>query len=280
MNEHEHEHEHEPQRSAEPRPATERGTPDWRRFEVAKRRFDQMISDGITKAHDERTEIDEDTARCIAHVLGRAFGRDSALADFGRTGEGQYLSLRDEYLDLYESKQADAITKELIDWFGTYLAQRENTGTGRQFMNEHLPPTLEQLLVRTSVRVGDERFVVNIPANWHSGHEDELIELLTTLQLPEDPALQAFLSLPDVSAGTDNIMESFHEAFAGTYETEEEALRALSPLEEWETSLADWCINQGIDFEVLKWNYTPLMLRLRDIYDLVEQNGRIHAFVK
>lgn len=264
----------------EARPAPKRDEPDWRRLEVAQHRFAPMIADGIAQALAQQTEIDDGTARCIAHVLGRAYGRESALANFGRTGEGQYLSLRDEYLDLYGHERADAVTKEQIDWLGTYLVQRENTGTGRRFMNERLPPKLDQLLVRTTVRVGEGRYLVNVLASWHSGHEDELVELLTTLQLDEDEALQAFLSLPDVSVGTDDIMESFHEAFAGTYPNEEAALRRLSPLEDWETSLADWCIDNGVEPEALEWNYEPLMTRLLDIYDVVEGKEVLHVFIK
>lgn len=271
---------HEPTHAPELRPAPERQTADWRRLEVAQGRFAQMISDGIAQATDEHTEVDDGTARCIAHVLGRAYGRESALADFGRTGEGLYLTLRDEYLALYADDHADAITKELIDWFGTYIVARENTGTGRQFMNEHLPPKLDLLLVRTHVRVGGQDFIVNVPANWDSGDVDGLVELLTELQLTEDSALQAFLSLPDVSVGSENLMESFHEAFAGTFTSEEDALRVLSPLEDWETSLADWCIDQGLEYDALEWNYEPLMARLRDIYDVVEQEDVLHVFVK
>lgn len=266
--------------TAEARPAPEPETPDWRRLEVARLRFIDYISDGIAVAAAQQSEIDQGTARCIAHVLGRAYGRESALADFGRTGEGQYLSLRDEYLDLYGDEHADPIVKEMIDWLGTYLVQQEGTGSGRRFMNEHLPPKLDQLLVRTSVRIGEGRFIVNVPGSWHSGHEDELIELLTTLQLDQDEALQAFLSLPDVSVGTDDIMESFHEAFAGTYPNEEAVLRALSPLEDWENSLADWCIDNGVELEALDWNYEPLMERLRGIYDVVEGKEVLHVFIK
>ena len=154
--------------------------------------------------------------------------------------------------------------------------------TNRSFFGGLVPAAtkLAQLLVRTSVGVGGEQVIVGIPASWDSGEIDGLIETLGELQVTEDDALRAFLSLPDISAGTDNIMESFHEAFAGTYETEEAALRALSPLEEWETSLADWCIDHGIDFDTLEWNYESLMNRLRDISDLVEAEGRIHAFVR
>lgn len=264
----------------EARPAPQREEPDWRRLEVAQQRFAQMISDGIAQALAEQTEVDDGTARCIAHVLGRAYGRESALADFARTGEGQYLSLRDEYLDLYSDHRANAITKEQIDWLGTYLVQRENTGTGRRFMNEHLPPRLDQLLVRTKVRIGDGHFTVNMPASWDSGEEDGLIETLTLLQLDQDEALQAFLALPDVSVGTNDIMESFHEAFAGTYRDEEAVLRALSPLEDWENSLADWCIDNGLELEVLEWNYDPLIARLRDLYDVVEGKEALHVFIK
>jgi hypothetical protein len=262
------------------RPAQDRETPDWRRLEVTKHRFGQLIADGLQRALDAHTEVDHGTARCIAHVLGRALGRASALAEYGRTGDGPYLALRDEYLQLYSDAQADPSTRELIDWFGTYLVEQENTGSGRHFMNEHLPPKLDQLLVRTSILIGSERFVVHIPASWHSGHEDNLVELLTVLHLSDDPALQAFLSLPDVSAGTGDIMESFHDAFAGTYPSEEAALRALSPLEDWELSLADWCIDQGLEHEALSWNYAPLMDRLREVYDIVEMKGVLHAFNK
>ena len=272
--------EHEPHMTAEARPSPERARPDWRRLVVARDRFLTPIADGIAQATAEGEEIDEGTARCIAHALGRAYGPGSALATFGRTGEGNYLSLRDEYLDLYGDEQADAVTKEMIDWLGTYLVQKENTGSGRRFMNEHLPPKLDQLLVRTSVRIGDGRFIVNVPASWHSGDEDALVELLTTLQLDQDEALQAFLSLPDVSVGTDDIMESFHEAFAGTFQSEEAALRALSPLEDWQTSLADWCIDNGLEPEALDWNYEPLMARLRDVYDVVEGKEALHVFNK
>lgn len=134
--------------------------------------------------------------------------------------------------------------------------------------------------MRTSVRVGDEEFIVNIPASWDSGEVDGLIETLTVLQLPEDDALQAFLALSDVNAGTDDIMESFHEAFVDTFESDEQALRALSPFEEWENDLAEWCIDHGIEHEALDWNLAPLMTRLRDIYDLVKLNGKIYAFAK
>ena len=272
----EHEREHEPQI----RPASKHDIPDWRRLDVARGSFMERIANGIARATTEHTEIDDRTARCIAHVLGRAYGRDSYLAEFGRTGEGNYLAIRDEYLYLYNDKRGDTVTEEWIDWFGTYLVQREQTGSGRRFMNEHLPPKLNQLLVRTRVRISGNHYVVQIPATWDSGEIDGLIEMLTKLHLAEDPALQAFLSLPDVSVSTGDIMHSFHEAFAGAFPDAEAALRALSPYGEWEQELTDWCIDRGIEAETLEWNLAPLLERLADLYDLVERNGTTHAFIK
>jgi len=266
----------------ETRPAPRREVPDLRRLEVVADRFGELIAAGIASAREDHTEINLDTARCIAHVLGRSMGSDSELARFARTGEGEYLRLRDEYLELYNDPAIGDAAKEWIDWFGTYLVQREGTGSGREFMNPHLPPKLEQLLVRTTVSVNGRQFPVNIPASWHSGDIDALVELLGELRFPEDEALQAFLSLPDVSAGTSDIMESFHQAYRGSYTDDEEALLELSPLNDWNNDLHDWCVGEGIEPEALEWNwnYGVLMERLRDVYEVVELGGRIYVFEK
>lgn len=270
--------EHEPR--SEAREATASNELDWRRLEVARGRFFDRVADGIAQAMVELTEISDGTARCIAHVLGRAYGRESYLADFGRTGEGHYLSLRDEYLSLYTDEHADAVTKEWIDWLGTYLVQRENTGSGRRFMNEHLPPKLEQLLVLTSIRIEDEEFLVNIPASWHSGDVDGLIETLTDLRLPEDDALQAFLTLPDVSAGTDNIMESFHESFVRTYGDIVDAVRDLAEIDSLELAIYEATESRAIPDGAVLIDYSVIEDHVREAYDLVEWKGYVHVFNK
>ncbi|MDF1478768.1 hypothetical protein PYV02_06680 [Leifsonia sp. H3M29-4] len=274
MNEHEAQHQHEA------RTATDREIPDFRRLEVATRRFTQYIVDGIAAAQTEGREISQETARCIAHVLGRAYGRESALADFGRTGEGQYLTLRDEYLDLYGDPDTPAEVKEWIDWLGTYLVQRENTGSGRRFMNEHLQPKLEQLLVRTSVRVGSEHFTVNVPADWDSGDEDGLIELLTDLHLPEDEALQAFLMLPDVSVGADDVMESFHESYVNAYPFLEDAVRDLAEVDSLELAIYEATESRSLPDNAVLIDYSLIEDHVREGYDLIEWKGRTFVFNK
>lgn len=267
----------------EPRPETREAaspdTPDWRRLDVARARFIDRIAEGIGLAMAKGSEIDDVTARCIAHVLGRAYGRDSNLAGFGRNGEGNHLSLRDEYLNLYGDERADAVTTEWIDWLGTYLVSRENTGSGRRFMNEHLVPKLEHLLVRTSVQVGDERYEVHIPANWDSRAEDKLIQTLTDLRLSEDDALQAFLSLPDVSVDGD-IAQSFHESYVQTYMFIEDAVRDLAELDSLELALYELTESRSIPDSAVQIDYSVIQDHVCEAYDLVEWKGHVYVFNK
>ncbi|RRJ85675.1 hypothetical protein EG850_12190 [Gulosibacter macacae] len=262
------------------RPAPEHPAADWRRLDVAYNRYGDRIAEGITNALAQHTEIDDTTARCIAHVLGRGRGRQSALAEFGRTGEGGYESLRDEYLDLYTDERASAATKELIDWLGTYLVQRDNHGSGRRFMNAHLPPKLEQLLVRTGVEVGDWYLTVHVPASCDRKVIDELVRTLHELHLDKDPALQAFLSLPDVNAMNGDIMESFHENYVGTYATTEDAVHGLLEIDEWEKDVNEFAADRGLLIDGITPDYEALLDRVREAYDLAEHEGAFYAFYR
>lgn len=96
---------------------------DLERLHQAAARFGDRIDAEISLAHQEQREITHETARLISHVLGRAYGRHSTLANFGRTGDGGYHDLRDEYLDLYIHPDVPEQTQHWIDWLGTHLIQ-------------------------------------------------------------------------------------------------------------------------------------------------------------
>lgn len=270
--------EHEPRPEA--REVGSSNTPDWRRLEVARGRFIDRVAEGIAQAMAEHTEIDHDTARMIAHVLGRAYSPASHLAEFGRTGEGSYLDMRDEYLDLYGDERADAITKEWINWLGTYLVQRENLGSGHQFMNEHLPPRLEQLLVTTNIVVGSEAFTVHVPASYGQHAIEDLTTTLHDLRLDEDEALQAFLALSDVNALGGDIMGDFDQSFVTTVDTIEDAVASVIELDEREREIDRFAAEQGFIIDQLTPDYEALAEQAREAYDLIEWKGRIHVFNK
>ena len=249
-------------------------------MERTARRFQSRIIEGITAAQTERREIDILTARMIAHALGRALGRASALADFGRTGEGTYEALSEEYLGLYTEETAPPMIKEWIDWLGTYLVQQNQDGSGRRFMNESAVPDLDRLLVATRVAVGATVSTVYVPASKTSTAVQALGEHLSSLAVAASPAFRVFLSLPDVDASSANLEESFHDTYVGEFVSIEDALYGLVELEEWETDLHNFAADRGILPHALSIGHDVIEAQTREIYDLVEREGVVHAFNK
>ncbi|GEK80126.1 hypothetical protein [Agrococcus baldri] len=243
-------------------------------------RFQDLITHGIAAASAEGREIDRGTARLIAHTLGRAAGRDSALAAFGRTGAGTYDDLRPEYLVLYQEPTTPPTVRHWIDWLGTYLVDRDNADPDPVLPAEHPPIEQDDGLIQSQVFVGGRSFTAYVPAEYTGGQMAELEGRLAEHGLDHWTALQAYLSLPDIDAMAEDMYSNFKEAFFGTYETREEALRALSPLEEWESDLVGWALDHGIDSHAVTIDHRPIYEQLELAYDLVERNGQIHAFAK
>ena len=72
-------------------------------------------------------------------------------------------------------EDATAEVKELIDWFGTYLIDKMGTGSGRTYQNEHLPPKLDRLLVRTTLTTSGRPVTVHVPASLDAAGMEQLI---------------------------------------------------------------------------------------------------------
>ncbi len=259
-------------------PGTNSGSPE--RMARAASKFESWIQEGLSAARTEGREIDLMTARLIAHALGRATGRESALAGFGRTGDGGYEALRDEYLPIYGDPTTPPTIREWIDWLGTYLVERENRGSMRSYMNEHLPPQLHQLLVRTELDVGGEQFTVHVPADQPENAIGQLALTLNEMALRQNPALQAFLALPDVDACSSDLHESFEGNFISTFDSFEDATHGLLELDEWEKDISEYAVERGFVIDSLTPDYEALIQRANDAYDLIEWKDKVHAFYK
>lgn len=249
------------------------------RLTVASNRLHALIFEGIARAYEAGGAVDPGTARMIAHTLGRALGRSSALAEYGRTGEGSYDALRDEYLMLFNEPTTPALVKEWINWFGTYLVSEQANGSGRRFMNEHLAPMLERVLVHTTLTVEGRPVEAHVPASLDSLQLQELSEQLTSTGLLANPALQAFLSLPDVNAADPTLLKSFEELFVGVFVDVTDAVRNLVELDEWEDELRAFGRERGIE-AALSINLRVIEEQTREIYEFVEFEGRVHVFHK
>lgn len=264
----------------EPRPVPQTDDPDLRRLEVASRRFDTLIAEGLSAAHEEHREIDNGTARCIAHVLGRALGRGSALAEFGRTGEGDYLTLREEYLHLYNDPGAPDDVKRWIDWFGTFLVQRENIGSDRRFMNEHEPPSLDRILVRTDLQMTSGEQRAYVPAQLSAREIVELAAQLEAFDEYQASAFRAFLMLSDVNAADPNLIESFRESHVGSWTNIEDAVREMAELDGLEDELQHLTNSRGLPEAAVAVDYDVLEDHVREAFDIVSEGWQVHVFSK
>lgn len=253
---------------------------DWRRLEVASRRFGDRIADGIAHATERHTGINHETARCIAHTFGRAFGRMSALAEFGRTGEADYEAMRDEYLQLYIDSEAPAWVAEQVTWLGTHLIRKQYPQAETISSNEPYPLTLEELLVPTKVQIEDLEMEVHVPGCYDSAAIEDLKQELTLLQLDKDIGLQAYLSLPNVNAFSGDIMEGFHNSYIAEFRDEEDALRSVCDLDEREREIEEYISEKGLYYDYLTPDWEALRQEVRDMVDLVERGGRVYVFYK
>ncbi|WP_341210568.1 hypothetical protein [uncultured Microbacterium sp.] len=261
-------------------PAPDREAPDWRRFEVAARRFGELIASGIAEAMEQKRDISSDTARCIAHVLGRSLGRHSALANFARTGETDYETLREEYLSLHNHEEVSASTQELIDWLGVHLIRRKHPDATSVTYIEAYPPRLDNILVPTGVNEGDGYLRVNVPGIYGAKDIQELTETLTELAVDKDAALRAYLSLPDTNAMSGDIMQDFHDCYLGVFATVEEAIHELAEVDERERDVFTYAEDRQLVIEQMNPDYEALREEVTDAFDLVEEEGRVYVFHK
>lgn len=252
------------------------------RLTTTAKRFEDRVLEGIQAAQAERTEIASGTARLIGHALGRAYGRASALAEFGRTGTGTYESLREEYLDLYTEESTPPEIREWIDWFGTHLIQREGLSLSLNQMArpEHGSPKLENILVPTGIEVGDWYCTVNVPGIYSAAAITGLTETLTELRLDEDAGLRAFLALPGVNAMSGDIMQDFHDNHVGTFVSAEEALHEIAEVDELERDVTEYANERHIFIEQVTPDYEALQQEADEGYDFVEAEGRVYVFYK
>jgi len=270
----------QPAERGTPYPAPDREIPDWRRLEVTMNRFDDAIAGGIAKALEHRAGIDDDTARCIAHALSRSLERHSALSNYARTGEGDYETLRDEYLRLYNDPDAPAWVIELINWLGTHLIRKEHPDALTIDSSERYPLTLDRLLVPAMVELGDWATTIHVPGNATPDDISQLTVRLGELHPDEDLGLMAFLSLRDVNAMDDDIVGAYDNVYAGTYETIEDAITEICELDERARAIQDRAEEEHFYIDGLTPDYEALREDVEEGIDLVELDGRIYAFHK
>lgn len=241
----------------------------------------ETIEGGIDDARERRDEITDHTARAIARAISNALGDDGrALGEFACTGSGSYTALSDEFLDLYNDPTTPAQVRTWIDWLGTHLVSRDFPDTSRQYIGSGPNPDLSRLLIPEWHQLGNDRELIYLPAT-KTGDDDiqELTVGLTTLIEKHGDSLRAFLRLPDVDASSADMIESFEQNFCGTYLDMKDVVLNLTEMSDWETELQQWAMERGIAGAVYI-DRAAIEEQAREVYDIVELEGRCHVFYR
>ena len=240
----------------------------------------ETIEGGIGDARERRRDITEHTARAIARVVANALGDEGRYLDaFARTGSGEYALLSEEYLEVYNDPTTPAQVRTWIDWLGTYLVMRDFPDTSRQYMGFGRDPDLSRLLIPQWPRFGDNRQLVYVPATKTGDDIQELAAGLGALIEKHGDSLRAFLRLGDVDASSPNLMESFEQTFCGTYLDMEDVVLNVTEMADWETELRQWAMERGIAGAV-SIDRATIEEQTREVYDIVELEGRCHVFYR
>lgn len=240
----------------------------------------ETIEGGIDDARDRQADITEHTARAIARAVANALGDNGrTLGEFARTGSGSYAALSEELLEVYNDPTTPALVRTWIDWLGTYLVMRNFPDTSRQYMGSGPNPDLSRLLIPEWPRLGDERQLIYLPATKTGDDIQELAVGLLALIEKHGDSLRAFLRLRDVDASSPNLMESFEQTFCGTYIDMEDVVLNVTEMSDWETELQQWAMERGIAGAVYI-DRAAIEEQTREVYDIVELEGRCHVFYR
>lgn len=240
----------------------------------------ETIGGGIDAARELQTDISQHTARAIARAVANALGDNGrTLDEFARAGSGSYASLSKELLDVYNDPTTPAQVRIWIDWLGTYLVMHEFPDTSRQFMGSGPNPDLSRLLIPEWPRLGDDHELIYVPATRAGDDIQELAAGLMTLIEKHGDSFRAFLRLPDVDSSSPNLTESFEQTFCGTYLDMDDVVLNVTEMADWETELQRWAMERGIVGAVYI-DRAAIEEHTREVYDIVELEGRFHVFYR
>jgi hypothetical protein len=240
----------------------------------------ETIEGGIGAARERQADVTEHTARSIARAIANALGDNGrALGEFARTGSGSYAALSEEFLEVYNDPTTPTQVRTWIDWLGTYLVMRDFPDTSRQYMGAGPDPDLSRLFIPEWRQLGDDHELIYLPATKTGDEVQELTASLATLVEKHGDSLRAFLQLPDVDASSPNLMESFEQTYCGTYLDIEDIVLNLTEISDWETELQHWAMERGIAGAVYI-DQAAIEEQTREVYDIVELEGRCHAFCR
>ncbi len=206
---------------------------------TALEKVSHYLRHAFAEADRHGTAISEDDARAVASLLAPVAGPGSAMRQFADTGSADQELLRTECQQLQAHNWH---TPDATEWL--------------RRLNQHLAA-----------------------ASSTSSPEQELPEQAAAGLREHGDAFRAYLRLPDIQAGRDDLVEAFHEFYVGSFPTMDALLDQLTEVRDWEHALDDLAGQWGID-GLVSLDRRKVERVARETWDIVELNGHFYAFDK
>ena len=217
-----------------------------------------VIGDALTEAESSGGEIPDWGARAIARALAnRLDDPSSALHHFAVTGRANQELLARELAEIYTNVPTEE-EREWVNRLGTYvinlpsetdLTEQMDAGTQTQPV-----PTAEAQVQPDNPQIAE---------GLHQ-HGD---------------AFRAYLQLPDIDPNRDDLLQTFHECYVGTFVSMDALLNELTEISDWERAIAEVSNHWGID-GLVSLDRAKVERVARATWDIVESAGRFHVFSK
>lgn len=196
--------------------------------------------------------IDTTDARSLATVLSMFFDPGSELARFADTGDANPVLLSQECQAVRRFTEHVPGADTWVTRFEQHLASRSDLGRQPQRPGQ----------IGRSAR-GD------VPAeNLETPTEQANPQVIQGIR-EHGPAFEAFLTLPDIQPGQDDLLRAFHNCYMGVYDAMDALVRDLTDGVIGDEEQVRWAA-EGVAAEEL----------VRAAWDIVELGGKLYVFSK
>lgn len=138
-------------------------------------------------------------------------------------------------------------------------------------MNENQPQPREEEPRHRKPELGLDRLVVTsddptILAHWEEG------------LARWGHAFVAYTTLGTAELHSTDVLVNFADVYVASFDSVEELLREQLDSLGWSDALIRLRREEGITEDVLDWDFDALLVRVREVYDVLEEGGVFHVF--
>lgn len=219
--------------------------------------FGRHLREAFAEADARGAPVSNANAQALAGLLSIFLDPDSQLARFADTGDANPVLLSQECQIVRHRTEHVPGADQWITYFEQHLAARADLGRHYAEPPPAGPEPSAEPAIPASKATGDRAMPDAMPHN----------PLIQEGISRHGDAFHAFLSLPDVDASRDDLLQLFQSCFFGVYDSMDALVHSLVADTISDAERAQWAAD-GVSLEDLA----------RAVWDIVDVNGKLYVF--